>query len=137
LLLRQERINLSNLRCAGDLLQNPERRKEHALKGDEMRTIEIMRENIVGLYLVRIQANVFDTIKEISFDNLFDAIRYANHLTFSECEKMDSKANNDVPVYYVAILMKEDCFGNDCKIVIDGKETYPTIDYFCKVKPMF
>jgi len=107
------------------------------LKGDEMRTIEIMRENIVGLYLVRIQANVFDTIKEISFDNLFDAIRYANHLTFSECEKMDSKANNDVPVYYVAILMKEDCFGNDCKIVIDGKETYPTIDYFCKVKPMF
>ena len=50
---------------------------------------------------------------------------------------MDSKANNDVPVYYVAILMKEDCFGNDCKIVIDGKETYPTIDYFCKVKPMF
>jgi len=119
-----------------------------------MRTIEIMRENIVGLYLVRIQATVSDmiisrafgrrnllsistTIKEISFDSLFDAVRYANHLTFKECEKMDSKANNDVPVYYVEILMKENCFGNDCKIVIDGKETYPTIDYFCKVKPMF
>ena len=79
-----------------------------------MKTKEIMRENIVGLYLVRIQANVFDTIKEISFDNLFDAIRYANHLTFSECEKMDSKANNDVPVYYVAILMKEEVVPDSC-----------------------
>ncbi len=99
-----------------------------------METSEIIRRNCFGRYYAVILTADKDciAIEDFEFDNLHDAIEFANQLTFADCERMRKNAakkmdnaKRSVSRYDVLILLQEDYFRDDC-LRKDG-ETYPTI----------